>query len=183
MNKSLIPSGQIESIIYIVRRQRVMLDKDLAALYNIETRTLIQAVKRNIQKFPNDFMFQLSWEDAQFLRSQIVTLDNRKSAGRGKHTKYRPYVFTEYGAVMAANVLRSERATLVSIEVVRTFIRLRQALAKQNELVKEVTELKSFVLRHSQKSDQEFRKVWKAIEKLSMPPPAEQRKIGFDLGQ
>ncbi len=183
MKKSIIPSEQIAGIIYIVRGQRVMLDRDLAALYGVETRALAQAVKRNIKKFPEDFMFHLSWEEAKILRSQFVILKENQRAEHGRHTKYRPYVFTEHGAVMAANILRSERATLVSIEVVRAFIRFRQVLTSQKELAKEVAELKSFVLKHSHKTDQEFRRVWATIDKLSAPPPYTQARIGFDLGQ
>ncbi|MFH0820539.1 MAG: ORF6N domain-containing protein [Candidatus Peregrinibacteria bacterium] len=180
-NLSLLPAERIEQIIYVIRGYRVMLDRDLAKLYGVLTKALLQAVKRNIKRFPEDFMFQLSWGEAQRLRSQFVTLDEKQPAGRGRYSKYRPYAFTEHGVVMLANVLRSERAALISIEVARAFIRLRQTLASHHELTKEMVDLKSFVLKHAQKSDQEFRKVWRAIEKLSMPPPKEECKMGFKL--
>lgn len=175
-NLSLIPVEQIERIIYVIRDYRVMLDKDLAKLYGVTTKNLNKAVSRNRKRFPEDFMFQLTKNEWNILRFQIGT----SSGGYGGR-RYLPYVFTEHGVVMLANVLRSERAALVSIEVVRAFIRLRQALVSHQQLTKEVVELKSFVLKHAQKSDQEFRRVWKAIEKLAMPPPKEQPRIGFKL--
>lgn len=109
-----------------------------------------------------------------------IGISNKGRGGR----RYLPYAFTEYGAVMAANVLKSKRAVGMSVEVVRAFIRLRQVLTSQKELIREVTELKSFVLKHAQKTGQEFRQVWATIDKLiNPPPPKEQRRIGFDLGQ
>ncbi len=175
----MAPIKRVEQVIYVIRGHRVMLDRDLAAVYGVETRVLIQAVKRNFKRFPEDFLFQLSNEEMKNWISQIVMSNPSAKMGIRKP----PYAFTEYGAVMAANILRSERAMLMSIEVVRAFIRLRQALIGQKEPVKEMADLKSFVLKHAQKSDQEFRRVWRAIEKLAPPPPTEQRRIGFDLSQ
>jgi len=182
----------IENMIYLVRGQRVMLDQDLALLYGSETGAFNRAFKRNIEKFPEDFAFQLTkyeWESlrCQFgiskvssdmaLRSQIAT----SNVGRGGR-RYLPYVFTEHGVVMLANVLRSKHAVKMSIEVVRAFIQMRKMLASSEKFDKELRELKSFVLRHSQKSDQEFRRVWQAIEKLGQPTNQIERRIGFELG-
>ena len=135
--QSVIPVERIEKAILLIRRQKVMLDADLAALYGVETRVLVQAVKRNLERFPEDFMFQLSKEEADFLRSQIVTLKR----GRGQHSKYLPYVFTEQGVAMLSSVLRSPRAIKVNIEIMRAFIRLRKMLASHAELAQKLDAL------------------------------------------
>ncbi len=195
----------IENIIYLVRGQRVMLDRDLARLYGVETRNLNQALKRNSDRFPEDFSFQMTEEEWNSLRSQFVILKKKTTnslrcqngtlneanslrsqnatldVARGKHSKYLPHVFTEHGVVMLANVLRSKHAVKMSIEVVRAFIQMRKILVSSEKFDKELRELKSFVLKHAQKSDQEFRKVWQAIEKLSEPPSENERRIGFEL--
>lgn len=108
--KSLIPVDRIEKAILLIPGQKVMLDADLAELYDVETRVLVQAVKRNLERFPEDFMFQLNKDDVDFLRSQIVTLKKR----RGQHSKYLPYAFTEQGVAMLSSVLRSQRAIQVN---------------------------------------------------------------------
>jgi hypothetical protein len=115
-----LPPERVESRIYLIRGEKVMLDEDLAALYEVEVKVLNQAVKRNIERFPEDFMFQLASGEAAPLRSQTVTLN----AGRGQHRKYLPYAFTEQGVAMLAGVLRSERAVLVNIEIMRAFVRI-----------------------------------------------------------
>ena len=112
----------IENKIFFLRGNKVMLDKDLAALYGVETKVLNQAVKRNFERFPEDFMFQLTAEEAISLRSQIVTLK------RGQHLKYLPYVFTEHGILMLSSVLNSRRAVLVNIEIMRTFVKSRELM-------------------------------------------------------
>lgn len=175
-----MPIERIERVIYVIRGQKVMLDADLATLYGVTTFNLNKAIKRNVQRFPSDFVFQLQKEEWNALIFQFG-ISNKGRGGR----RHLPYVFTEHGAAMAANVLRSERAVIMSIEIVRAFIRLRQSLASTQQLTKEVAELKSFVLKHAHRTDQEFRKVWQAIEKLSTPlpppPPAQQARIGFNL--
>lgn len=175
---SLIPVERIENIIYVIRGQRVMMDEDLAQLYGVPTKRFNEQIYRNIDRFPEDFAFQLTKEEWGNLRSQFAT---SSSAHGGR--RYLPYVFTEHGVVMLANVLRSKRATIISVEVVRAFIRFRQMLASHQEFAKEIITIKSFTLKYAQKTDQEFRKVWRAIEKLSEPPPKPERRIGFDLGQ
>jgi hypothetical protein len=166
--QSLIPAARIEKVILLVRGQKVMLDADLAGLYGVETRVLVQAVKRNLERFPEDFMFQLNKEEADFLRSQIVTLKK----GRGQHSKYLPYAFTEQGVAMLSSVLRSQRAIQVNIEIMRAFIRLRQMLASHAELARKLDALEK-------KYDAQFKDVFEAIRQLMAPPEQKRRAIGF----
>jgi len=170
---SFVPAERIESRILIIRGQRVMLDQDLAVLYETPTKRLNELLHRNLNRFPEDFAFQLTNEEWKCLRSQFAT-SNKGRGGR----RHLPTAFTEHGALMLANILRSERAAQMSIEVIRAFIHLRRLSASHEVLAKESKEIKSFVLKHAQKSDQEFRRVWTAIEKLS-EPPTEERRIGF----
>ena len=169
--QSLIPIDRIESAILLIRGQKVMLDADLAELYGVEIRVLVQAVKRNLERFPEDFMFQLNKEEADFLTSQIVTLKR----GRGQHRKYLPYVFTEQGVAMLSSVLRSERAIQVNIEIMRAFIRLRQMLASNAELARKLDALEK-------KYDAQFKEVFEAIRQLMAPPEPKQRATGFRKG-
>ncbi|MFQ6081941.1 MAG: ORF6N domain-containing protein [Candidatus Aminicenantia bacterium] len=125
----------VEKKIYLIRSHKVMLDSDLAELYGVETRVLLQSVKRNISRFPSDFMFQLTVDEFNNLRSQIVTSKSR--GGR----RYRPYVFTEQGVAMLSSVLRSERAIQVNIQIMRTFVKLRKILASHKELARKLEEL------------------------------------------
>jgi len=171
VNKSIVPADRIEKAILLIRRQKVLLDTDLAALYGVETRVLIQAVKRNLDRFPEDFMFQLSKEEADFLRSQIVTLKR----GRGQHSKYLPYAFTEQGVAMLSSVLRSQRAIQVNIEIMRAFIRLRQMLASNAELARKLDALEK-------KYDAQFKQVFEAIRQLMAPPEPKRRPMGFRTG-
>lgn len=128
---TIIPIERIADKIYIIRGEKVMLDADLAELYGVETKVLLQSVKRNIDRFPEDFMFQLTEDEFENLRSQIVT-----SSWGGR--RYTPYVFTEHGALMLSSALRSEQAIKVSIAVVRTFVRLREMLATNKELAQKI---------------------------------------------
>ena len=166
--QSLIPVDRIEKAILLVRRQKVMLDADLAGLYGVETRVLVQAVKRNLERFPEDFMFQLNNDEVLFLRSQIVTLKK----GRGQHSKYLPYAFTEQGVAMLSIVLRSHQAIQVNIEIMRAFIRLRQMLASHAELARKLDALEK-------KYDAQFKDVFEAIRQLMAPPEQKRRAIGF----
>jgi hypothetical protein len=156
-NRSVIPIERIERSIYFVEGQKVMLDSDLAALYGVETRALIQAVHRNIERFPDDFMFQLSKEEWGYLKSQDVT-SSRGWGGR----RYPPYAFTEQGVAMLASVLRSPRAVAVNIEIMRAFVRLRQMLSSNRELNRRLNELEKDY-------DAKFRSVFEAIRKLMAP--------------
>ena len=131
--KRLIPVARVAAQIYVIRGQTVMFDADLAALYGVETRALVQAVKRNAERFPQDVMFQLTEKEAEHLRSQFVT-----SSWGGR--RYNPYAFTEHGVAMLSSVLRSKRAVEVHITIVRTFVRLRRILATHEDLARKVAQ-------------------------------------------
>ena len=164
-----MPLAEIERRIYFIRGQKVMLDKDLAAIYGVKTKALNQAVKRNADRFPKDFMFQLSWDETGSLRSQIVTLK------RGRHIKFRPYVFTEHGAIMAATVLNSPVAVAMSVQVVRAFVRLREMVAAHKELAGKLDELE----RKYQTHDKQIITIIQVIRQLMAPPEGGKGKIGF----
>ena len=168
---SVIPTDRIERAILLFRGHKVMLDADLAELYAVEVRALVQAVKRNVRRFPSDFMFQLTAEEWKTLRSQTVTLEE---AGRGRHRKYLPYVFTEQGVAMLSSVLRSEHAVLVNIEIMRAFVRLRQLLASHKDLAKKLEELEK-------KYDGQFKIVFEAIRKLMTPTAPTVPRMGFHV--
>jgi ORF6N domain len=178
----------VESIslsIAALRGQRVILDADLAALYGVETKRFNEAVKRNAARFPADFMFQLTAEESDSLRSQFATL----KTGRGQHRKYLPYVFTEHGAIMAAMVLASPRAVEVSVYVVRAFVRLREAAVLHKDLAERLASLEekteSLAMSHdtfSRNTRAQLRQVFDALRELTTPPepPAQpKRPIGF----
>jgi ORF6N domain-containing protein len=153
---------RVEGLIYEVRGRRVMLDSDLAALYGVETRELNQAIRRNLQRFPEDFMFQLTDVEFDSLRSQIVIL----KTGRGTHRKYLPRVFTEQGVAMLSGVLKSPRAIRVNIEIMRAFVRLREALVNNRELGEKLVELEQKVAIH----DESIRGIFDAIRRLIEEP-------------
>lgn len=168
------PLVSIETIaqsILVLRGQRVILDSDLARLYGVDTRAFNQAVKRNLDRFPSDFMFRLTDEEFGNLRSQNVT--SSEWGGR----RYPPYAFTEHGAVMAAMILKSGRAVEVSVYVVRAFIRLRELLATHTELSQKLAELESRVDGH----DEQIAALMEAIRQLLAPPSTPERRIGFRL--
>lgn len=163
-----LTTSAIEQIIYLVRGHKVMLDEDLARLYEVETRILIRAVQRNLERFPEDFMFQLSYQEVTTLRSQIGI----SKEGRGGRRTL-PYVFTEQGVSMLSAVLNSPRAISVSIEIVRTFIRLRNLLIANEELVQKLAALE-------RKYDYQFKVVFDAIREIMTPAiPAKKRRIDF----
>ena len=151
----------------MVRGERVMFDSDLAALYEVETKALNQAVRRNKGRFPRDFMFQLSEKETKTLRSQIVT---SKSGSGGR--RYRPFVFTEQGVAMLSSVLKSDRAVLVNVAIMRAFVRLRQLLVSNGELARKLDKLEK-------KYDRQFRVVFEAIRQLMTPSPGNPKQIGF----
>ena len=165
----IIPLERIEKRIFLIRGQKVMLDSYLAALYEVPVKALNQAVRRNLGRFPSDFMFQLNYQEFGVLRSQFVTLE----PGRGRYRKYVPYAFTEQGVAMLSSVLKSERAVRVNIEIIRTFVRLRQILSSHKDLARKLEELEK-------KYDSQFRVVFDAIRQLMAPPPLPpKKKIGF----
>jgi len=166
---SLIPAERIERSILLIRGQKVMLDNDLAALYDVPTRRLVEAVKRNIERFPADFMLQLTKEEFDILRSQFAT----SSSWGGR--RYLPYAFTEQGVAMLSSVLRSPRAVAVNIEIMRAFVRLRQMLASHADLARKLDALE-------RKYDAQFKAVFDAIRQLMAPPePKPRRRIGFNV--
>lgn len=169
-----LPNESIEDTILLIRGQKVILDHDLARLYGVATKALNQAVKRNLDRFPEDFMFQLTkaetaeWQHRRRLRSQIVTLKN----ARGTHIKYQPYAFTEHGILMLSSVLKSQRAVQVNIQIMRTFVRLRQMLASNETLNERLDELE-------QNYDAKFKIVFSAIRQLMNPRAVKRKPIGF----
>lgn len=182
----IVPAERIQSRILVLRGQRVLLDADLAAIYEVATSQLNQAVKRNPKRFPADFMFQLTKEEAEQVRSrsQIVTLnasDSKSSAPkRGLNIKYLPYAFTEHGAVQLSNILRSPRAIEMGIAVVRAFLQLRALMTDHKTLRAKLAELDARVGVH----DEQLAAIVEAIRQLSLPveEPANARKIGYHKG-
>jgi hypothetical protein len=148
-----------------------MLDRDLAALYGVETRVLVQAVKRNARRSPDDFMFRISEDELAVLRSQSVILKK----GRGKHVKFLPYAFTEHGALMLGNILRSPSAVAMSVLIVRAFVQLRAVLANHGELSRKLDQLEERVAGH----DSAIREILKAIRVLTSTATPPKRPIGF----
>lgn len=163
---SLIPLERIERSILLLRGQKVMLDSDLAELYGVETKALNRAVKRNIGRFPEDFMFQLTKEEYDSLRFQFGTLK------RGQHSKYLPHVFTQEGVAMLSSVLSSEKAIEVNILIMRAFVKLREMIASNKDLAKRLDELEK-------KYDAQFKIVFDAIRQLMAPPEPKRKRIGF----
>ena len=166
----------VGSLIITIRNQKVIVDRDLAEIYGVETRRLNEQVKRNPERFPEDFMFKLTKEEADYWlrsRSQIAILK------RGKNIKYLPYAFTEHGAIMAANVLNSHQAVRMSVFVVRAFVKLREMLATHKELAHKLAELE----RKLQNHDESIRSLVVAIRRLMAPPEPEpeppKKRIGF----
>ena len=168
VNKTaIIPAQRIESAIYLVRGHKVMLSTHLAALYGVEARVLVQAVKRNLERFPKDFMFQLTRTEFANLKSQFVI------SSWGGLRRAAPYAFTEQGVAMLSSVLKSQRAVQVNIEIMRAFVRLRQMIATHADLARRLDDLEK-------KYDAQFRVVFDAIRELMAPPPEPSRKrIGF----
>ena len=174
-SNAAIPPERIERRILLIRGQKVMLDSDLAELYEVETKALNRAVRRNIERFPRDFMFELTAGEFESLRchfgtsnlrSQIVTSNRR--GGR----RYLPLAFTEQGVAMLSSVLRSERAVQVNIAIMRAFVKLREMLASNRDLARRLEEME-------QKYDAQFRVVFDAIRELMTPPAKPRRRIGF----
>jgi hypothetical protein len=165
-----IPVERIEKAILLIRGQKVILDKDLAALYGVETRVLKQAVRRNKNRFPNDFMFELTKGENRSLRSQNVILKP------GRYSKYLPFAFTEQGVAMLSSVLNSERAIEVNIAIMRVFVRLREMMATHKELAFKLIELEERLEGH----DEQIQSIFEAIRQLMTPPETSRRRIGFE---
>ncbi|MCK9590184.1 MAG: ORF6N domain-containing protein, partial [Terrimicrobiaceae bacterium] len=185
-------NAPLDSLILTIRGQKVILDADLAGIYGVPSKALNQAVKRNIGRFPEDFCFQLTRTEAASSRSQIVTLDAKLPAdecnadsrsqiatlktGRGQNIKYLPYAFTEHGALMAANILNSPEAAKMSVYVVRAFIKQRELLMAQSDVLKKLAQMDAKLLEH----DDALRVIWQELQPLLNPPPVPPKpQIGF----
>ena len=166
VTSSLVPIERIEQSIYMLRGQKVMLSTDLAKLYGVVPKVLIQAVKRNIERFPEDFMFQLTYQEVSNLKSQIVT------SSWGGPRRALPYAFTEQGVAMLSSVLNSKQAILVNVEIIRAFVKLRKILASHADLAQKLKDLEN-------KYDIKFKAVFEAIRQLMTPSAKPKRKIGF----
>ncbi len=167
MSKSVISSENIVNKIYLFRGQKVMLDKDLAELYGVETRRLKEQVRRNINRFPESFMFELSQEEHQSLRSQFATLK------RGSHSKYPPFVFTEHGILMLSSVLNSEIAIKMSVQIIETFVQLRKIANNYEEIMDKIQQMES-------QYNNQFGEIYKALQQLLSKPKEQPRpKIGY----
>jgi len=167
--KELIPQEIIEQKIFLIRGKKVIFDKNLARMYNVSTKNLNKAVKRNIERFPEDFMLQLTIQEHESLRFQIGTLK------RGQHTKYLPYAFTEQGVAMLSSVLRSEKAIQVNIAIMRVFIRLKQLISTHKEFQNKLNELERKIKNH----DTDITNIFEALRKLMPPETKPTNKIGF----
>jgi phage regulator Rha-like protein len=177
--KDLIPQEVIENKIYLIRGQRVMLDRDLAKLYGVPTKRLKEQVKRNIRRFPEDFMLELTMQELEILRSQIAT-----SSWGGE--RYLPYAFTEQGVAMLSSVLNSERAIEVNIAIMRAFVRMREILLTHKDLAAKIAALELKYKNHDMRFseyDKHITAIFEAIKKLMAPPPEKPRRmIGFKQG-
>ena len=171
MEANLIQPEQIEQVILLIRGQRVILDRDLAALYGVTTGNLNKAVQRNPDRFPAEFMFQLTADEAEALRFHFGSLK------RGQHFKYLPQVFTQEGVAMLSSVLRSPRAVQVNIAIMRVFVRLRETLALHKELAHKLAELERKIEGH----DTSIRSLFDAIRQLAAPPARPRREIGYHV--
>lgn len=169
--KSLIPTERIQTLIVIVRGQKVLLDRDLAILYGVETRVLNQAVRRNRDRFPADFMFELT-------RDEIIGISQIVTSSEVKFSK-RVTVFTEQGVAMLSSVLRSKRAILVNIEIMRAFVSLREMLTSNRELADKLRELERCIVTH----DEQIQVIFEAIRQLLSPPKTRRRQIGFRVNE
>ena len=173
----IIPAQDVRPLIHSIRDQRVILDTDLAKVYGVETRSLNQAVRRNQDRFPAEFLFQLTADEASEalrLRSQIVIL----KAGRGHHRKYLPFAFTEHGALMAATVLNNPRAVAMSVYIIRAFIKMREDLAANAAILKRLAEIDKTLRVH----DSALREIYQQLRPLLAPPPAPPKpEIGFHV--
>ena len=157
--------------IYLIREQKVMLDRHLAELYDVETKVLNQAVRRNSERFPKDFMFQLTKKEWESIRSQFVTLE----AGRGKYPKYLPYVFTEQGVAMLSSVLKSETAIRVNIQIIRVFTKMRELLLTHKDILLQLQKIEKKLTGH----DQDIQLIFQYLKQLLNPPQLPRNKIGF----
>jgi hypothetical protein len=169
-NLQVVAAPAIEKRIFVIRERQVMLDEDLADLYGVETKRLVEQVKRNLERFPEDFMFQLRKDEAACLRSQIAT----SNTGRGGR-RYAPYVFTEQGVAMLSSVLRSKTAIAVNIEIMRAFVELRRVGSSYAAIEKRLEEIERELSGH----DEQLNQIFKTLRQLISPPARPKRPVGF----
>ena len=155
---------EIRNLIYEIRGQKVMLDSDLAKLYEVETKILNRAVKRNIERFPSNFMFQLNEEEWKILRCQIGTSKNNEESRGGR--QYFPYVFTEQGVAMLSSVLRSKKAIQINIQIMNTFVQMRKLAIEHKDLQEQITELKQYFIQYARDNNEEIDRINEAINLL-----------------
>ena len=167
----MLPDEVVINKIYLIRGQKVMLDRDLAELYGVETKVLNQAVKRNSERFPKDFMFQLMQDEWESLRSQFVTLEN----GRGKYPKYLPFAFTEQGVAMLSSVLNSSTAIKVNIQIIRIFTKMREMLLTNTDILLKLEKLE----KDGTENKKDITLIFQALKKLLTTPEEKRRRIGF----
>jgi hypothetical protein len=172
----VVAAQAIEKRNFVVRERQVMLDEDLADLYGVETKRLVQQVKRNLKRFPGDFMFQMTRAEAEVLRSQIATSSDRHGGRR-----YTPYVFTEQGVAMLSGVLRSDRAIAVNIEIMRSFVELRRAAGSFRELKERLDQMELDIGARLSEHDDQLRQIFEALRQLIAPPPQRKRSVGFRI--
>jgi hypothetical protein len=175
--KQLTAPRSVESLIHVIRGQKVMLDSDLAALYEVPTRAFNQAVRRNLDRFPDDFMFRLSLAEASAMRSQFVIASKR-------NVKYQPLAFTEHGVAMLSTVLRSKRAVQMSIDIIRAFIRMRELIASNKDIANRVEKLERSHDRTASVLEvlvEDIEGLAHEVRRMKALPPPSKRKIGFDL--
>ena len=167
----IIPDELVINKIYLIRGQKVMVDRDLAKLYGVPTKAFNQAVKRNAERFPGDFMFRLTKKEWESLRSQIVTLE----IGRGKYPKYLPYVFTEQGVAMLSSVLNSETAIRVNIQIIRVFTKMRELLLTHKDILLQLEKMEKKLTGH----DEDLQLIFQYLKQLLNPPQLPRNKVGF----
>jgi len=170
-NEMILPDEVVMTKIYLIRGQKIMIDRDLAELYGVETKRLKEAVRRNITRFPDDFMFELTNEEFDYLRSQIASL----KTGRGRHSKYLPFAFTEQGVSMLSSVLNSETAIQVSIRIVRVFIKMREMLLTHKDILLKLEAIERKLEGH----DKDIALVFEYLKKLISPPATPRNRVGF----
>ena len=178
MKQTVIPAEPVESLIRVIRGQRVILDADLARVYGVTTKALNQAVKRNRERFPSDFLFRLTADEAlavQCSRSQFVTLKP------GQNIKYLPYAFTEYGAFQASNVLNSPQAVQMGVFVVRVFVKMRETLIAHHELAEKLAVLERSLVARLDTHDHLISGIIKELHRLASPAEQPRKQIGFQV--
>lgn len=171
--KTLVPIEAIENKIFIIRGQKVMLDRDLAQLYQVETKVLNQAVKRNIERFPNEFMFKLNDNE---LKELVTNCDRFKTL---KHSTSSPYAFTEHGVAMLSSILNSKRAIAINIQIIQTFIKMKEFALSHNDLSQRISELERYFINYAQDNDEQIQKINETLNYLiDITKP---NQIGFNI--